>query len=408
MRYALRDVEVTRALPRVVLDPDQSGLGVLVRRDGRPVDFFLAGLSAGAVLEPDELALLVSRSSARLVLEEAVRRSLPEPPLQPAATESSVTVAICTRDRPRELRSCLESVLALREAGDERTFEVLVVDNAPRDTRTEELVRALPSVAYAREPKPGLDFARNRALTEATGELVAFLDDDTVADPGWLDGLSEAVRENPDAAAVTGAVLPYELETQAQIIFERRGGFRRGFEKLRYHGPTFPGNPLYPVGAGLFGAGANMVVRRDVVLALGGFDEALDTGPPLPGGGDLDIFYRVVRAGHPLVYEPRMLVFHKHRRDLADLRRQYWTWGTGFMAFVSKTYAADPAQRGKLRHLIRWWFLEQLRELRRSLRGGGPLTPDLVLAELAGGVIGLAGTYGRSVRRTRAISSRAA
>jgi hypothetical protein len=52
----------------------------------------------------------------------------------------------------------------------------------------------------------------------------------------------EAWAENPDAAAFTGLVLPYELATDAQILFEQRGGFRRGFEKIRY-GQVLPGNP---------------------------------------------------------------------------------------------------------------------------------------------------------------------
>jgi hypothetical protein len=198
---------------------------------------------------------------------------------------------------------------------------------------------------------------------------------------------------------VTGLVLPAELVTRAQVLFERRGGFGRGFQKLRYAGQTLPGNPLYPTGAGIFGAGCNMVLRREVVQGLGGFDEALDTGPPLPGGGDLDIFYRVVRADHPLVYEPRMLVFHRHRREYEALRRQYWSWGEGFMAFVAKTYRSDPPQRPKLRRLVRWWFADQLGSLKRSVRRSTVLTPGLVLAELAGGVVGLTGTYARSRRR---------
>ena len=89
--------------------------------------------------------------------------------------------------------------------------------------------------------------------------------------------------------------------------------------------------------AGSFGAGCNMVFRREAVLALGGFDEALDTGPPLPGGGDLDIFYRVARAGAADRLRARMLVYHQHRQDRDALRRQYWTWGPGFMAFVAKS-----------------------------------------------------------------------
>ncbi|MEP7176632.1 MAG: glycosyltransferase, partial [Gemmatimonadales bacterium] len=62
--------------------------------------------------------------------------------------------------------------------------EILVVDNAPPDDATQDLVARYPSVRYVREPIQGLDFARNRALASASGEVVAFLDDDAVAEPG--------------------------------------------------------------------------------------------------------------------------------------------------------------------------------------------------------------------------------
>lgn len=141
-----------------------------------------------------------------------------------------------------------------------------------------------------------------------------------------------------------------------------------------------------------------MAFRRDVLLQLGGFDDALDTGAPLPGGGDLDIFYRVVRAGYPLVYEPRYLVFHQHRREYEKLRRQYWTWGLGFMAFVVKSYQTDPSQRSKLRWLVAWWFANQLNQLQQSVRGCHVLPPPMILAELWGGVVGLFGEYPRSLK----------
>jgi GT2 family glycosyltransferase len=142
-----------------------------------------------------------------------------------------------------------------------------------------------------------------------------------------------------------------------------------------------------------------MTFRREVLLELGGFDEALDTGAPLPGGGDLDIFYRVIRAGYPLVYEPRLLVFHHHRRDLDGLRRQYRSWGVGFMAFIAKSYRTDPALRLRQARMVKWWFKDQARQLWRSLRGRHVLPPRMILAELGGGVVGLCGEYRRSERR---------
>ena len=151
------------------------------------------------------------------------------------------------------------------------------------------------------------------------------MDDDVSADAGWLDGLLDAAVAYADAGCITGLVLPLELETDAQILFEKGGGFRKGFQRAVYR-PFSEGKPFYPCFPGLFGTGANMAVRRNVVRELGGFDDALDTGAPLPGGGDLDMFYQTIRAGYTLVYEPSALVFHRHRRKMKELRLQYWSW----------------------------------------------------------------------------------
>lgn len=406
MPYAQFDIEVTRPLPALSLAPEATGLAVLVRRRGRPVAFWMEAMPGPRDLAPDWLAERISQQARAKLLKEQLRDELRAENLLSAraGTFPSLTIAICTKDRPDRLRRCLESIRDLPPLPGAEV-EVLVVDNAPSDAQTREVVAAFPGVRYVCEPRPGLDFARNRALAEATGDLLAYLDDDVTVDAGWLAGLAEAWAENPDAGAFTGLVLPFALETPAQILFEAHGGFRRGLEKLRYHGQTHPGNPLYPCGAGIFGAGANMAFRRDVLRALGGFDEALDTGAPLPGGGDLDIFYRVIRAGHPLVYEPAFLVFHEHRRELDVLRRQYASWGLGFMAFVTKTYRADPPQRPKLRRLVRWWFAYQAKQLAKSLLGRHPLPPGMIPAELRGGVRGLLGEYGRSQRRVAAINA---
>jgi GT2 family glycosyltransferase len=360
-------------------------------------------LPPGTTLAPEEVDRLISRSAAGKLLQESIADELS--PTEHQLSRVPLTVAVCTRDRVDLLAACLDRLVELRNHRPigSPAMQILVVDNASSNDATRHHVASLPRVDYVRESRPGLDFARNRAIQEATGEFLAFLDDDVEVDRGWLEGLEEALAENGDAAAVTGLVLPYELETEAQVIFERRGGFRRGCEKIRYAGQSLPGNAMYPAGAGIFGAGCNMAFRREVLRALGGFDEALDTGSPLPGGGDLDIFYRVVRAGYPLVYEPRMLVFHKHRREYAALRRQFLTWGTGFMAFLNKTYRSDLNQRLTIRSLIVWWYKAQLAELIRVARGKSPMKADLIVWEMAGGAAGLLWMYPKSLRRTEKI-----
>lgn len=400
MSYSIIDLEVTQPLPTLQTKEEETGIALVVRRKDRPIGLVMQELPPNSVLTPDDLAQLLSREISTKLLQESIREEL----MSPGNREQfpSLTVAICTKDRPDNVARCLESLLKLQRLDGSPCFEILVVDNAPSDDRTKDIIDKLPSVCYAREPKAGLDFARNRALQEATGEILAYLDDDVTVDRQWFNGLVEAWTENPDAGAFTGLVLPYELVTPAQILFEQRGGFRRGFEKIRY-GQTLPGSFDYPCGAGRFGAGCNMAFRREALLKLGGFDEALDTGAPLPGGGDIDIFYRIVRAGYPLVYEPRYLVFHQHRRDYAKLRRQYWSWGLGVMAFIVKSYQSDPSQRFKLLLLLVWWFKDKLSLLLKSIKSPQSLPPSMIWAELWGGLVGLVGEYPRSQSRVEKI-----
>ncbi|HEV7524125.1 MAG TPA: glycosyltransferase [Acidimicrobiia bacterium] len=355
------------------------------RDNGRVIGFALHALPPGATLSPTDV--------------EALADPVPvDPPAIPAVDASvpSMTVVVCTRDRTDLLHDCLTSLLAV----DSGPVEILVVDNAPSDDGTRALTEEL-GVRYAVEPCPGLDFARNRALKLSRGDVIVFVDDDVVVDRYWLEGLRSVWSRHPDAGMVTGQIMPLELETDAQIAFETRGGFRGGNEQIRYEGMTREGDPIYPYGPGMFGAGANMSIRREVALRLGGFDEALDTGPPLPGGGDIDMMHRVLRAGFALVYEPRVVVFHRHRSDWPGLRRQYDSWGRSLMAFATKTYRLDPAGRPKLRRLVRWFYSHQLRDARRSSTGSTPGGRAPALAELRGGTIGLLGTYGRSRRRSR-------
>lgn len=395
-RYAISDVEL-HGQPVVQVPSGADGLAVVFRRDGKVVGFELEALRAGR--RPSHGAFFLAlRHSVETALEAAIDRQLGVPEL----TLPTVTIAICTHNQPLRLERCLTAIDRVEKEGVSAP-EILVVDNAPPDRSTADVVARFPGVRYAEEPRQGLDFARNRAIKVATGEILAFLDDDVVVDRHWYAALRESFARDPAVAGVSGMLLPFELETRAQLLFERRGGFRRGEEYRRFEGQNLPGNPLYPCGAGIFGTGGNMAFRRGVLLELGGFDEALDTGRPLPGGGDLDMYYRIIRAGHALVYDPQVVAFHEHRRTLAQLRRQYWTWGTGFMAYARKSYLTDPSLRPRWRRMLAWWFTDQVKRFLLSCVGRNPTPPGMVLTELAGGLYGIAGEYERSQKRVQRI-----
>jgi glycosyltransferase involved in cell wall biosynthesis len=402
MGYQLIDLELSEPLPPVQLGPSQDGLGIVATWHGRPIGFQMEERPSGALLSPDELRDLANRHFAAGVLAAQVEAALAAPAI---SSTPSLTIAICTRNRAERLSRLLRSLQQVTSDPVFPSVEVLVVDNGSTD-HTRESVGSFAGVRHVLEVKAGLNFARNRALAEAKGQIIAYLDDDVVVDAGWLQGLALAWRSRTDAGGFTGLVLPYRLDTQAQVMFEQRGGFRRGFKRNEFRSAHHH-NALFPAGAGSVGAGCNMAFDRQLLLDLGGFDEALDTGAPLPGGGDLDIFYRVLRSGRAIVYEPRYAVRHEHRATIAELRRQYWSWGLGLMAFLDKSRRTDPELRHRHLGMIAWWFGDQARSLLRSISKRDLRSARFTLAEIRGGIMGLAGEFDRSRARVNGIRASA-
>jgi GT2 family glycosyltransferase len=271
--------------------------------------------------------------------------TLPKPP----ESERSVSVAIPTHERPEHLNRCLGSLRAA--IAGVPGAEIIVVDNANRTDRTERVVddwrrRGLP-VRRVSEVRAGTSRARNCALRSADSELVAFVDDDVVVDPAWLRGIRRGF--SLDAGVVTGLVAPAELETEAQLLFERKMRWsnirsREVYSIKSQKKYDFP----FPFMAGNFGAAANMAVDREVALSIGGFDESLGPGTYCRGGEDFEFFVRSLRRGIRLAFEPTALAWHFHRRELTELRSQLFGYGVGMTGYLART----AAQPGRLRMAI--------------------------------------------------------
>ncbi len=328
--------------------------------------------------------------SGEVALADLVRLPSPlEAFWQKQSSYPLVTVAVCTRDRPDDMKLCLAALSKL----DYPNLDILVVDNAPTTDSTRNLIEgSYPQVRYVCEPRPGLDWARNRAILEARGEIIAYTDDDIVVDPLWVKALAQVFVENPDAMAVTGLVVPYELETEAQVLFEHYGGFGRGFEPKWYLGAANPATSIASCygAAGQFGTGANMAFRHSLFDQIGGFDPALDVGTVTNGGGDIEMFFRVLKEGYTLVYIPTAIVRHRHRRDYAKFFTQIANNGIGLYSYFLRSALAYPNERFaffKLGVWWLWWWL--LRRLWISFKYPNRLPRELIWGELRGCFIGL-------------------
>lgn len=263
--------------------------------------------------------------------------------------------------------------------------EILVIDNDPTTDAALALVRKeFPEVRYVREDMQGLDFARNRALEETGCSVVAFIDDDVVASPRWLAAVAEVFGRSDEVTMCTGRVEPLSLETEGQRLFEANRGFSHGGESICLprdadRRGSILRKPMIAWSISV-GVGCNCAVDRETVLELGGFDVALDLGSTLPGGGDHDMIWRVLQAGHTLIYEPEMLVWHEHRKERGAAIGQILGHNRATVAMLTKALSTSRGtQRGLVSMFLVWRLIKPGIRLLRRIAGQDPLPMSVLI-----------------------------
>jgi GT2 family glycosyltransferase len=276
----------------------------------------------------------------------------------PAGWQPSVSVIVCTCRRPAQLRRCLT---ALRQL-DPSATEIVVLDNAPDEPCAVDVVKEFDGVIYWPEPAPGLSRARNSGISHSSGEIVAFTDDDVVVHPRWLVGFRE-VLSRPGILGATGLVLAAELETESQIRFEfDLDGFNRGYRPITFDSSFFNGMLKRGVSVWKIGSGANMAFRREVFSRIGLFDERLGAGAS-GGSEDSEFWYRMLAAGMSIAYEPRAVVWHRHRADPDAFRKQMKQYMRGHVTALLVQFEKHR-HIGNLRRLfteLPYYYFQRLR-----------------------------------------------
>jgi glycosyltransferase involved in cell wall biosynthesis len=214
-----------------------------------------------------------------------------------------ISVLIATRDRPRSLARCLSSVLA-NDYGD---FDVVVVDQSSTDA-SEDIVRTFDDVRlwYRRLQTRGLSSARNAAIEESTGRILAFTDDDCTVSPDWLRRIAEVFSRDAAVGIIFG--------TFQAVAHDPREFYVPSFAPARYR--RLQGR--WDTRCNDHEAGGNMAIRRDVLTAVGPFDPCLCAGGTFFSGEDSDFNNRVLRAGFAVVHDPESVVLHWGMRAYAD------------------------------------------------------------------------------------------
>lgn len=297
---------------------------------------------------------------------------------------TTVTLLIPTRDRPDNVEFLLRS---LRHYGylSRPNFDILVVEGS-NNADTQSVCSRYGAKFLPADHRPK-SAAMNYALDHITSDFVAFLDDDIVIlDEHWLDKLLRNFSI-PEVAYVSGKVVAYELNTAAQIKWEKKGALNKGDRRLEFGPEFFHKWRLIGVPTTLFTMGANHLVRKSALDAVGAHDARFGPGCSVGGASaDHDLTYKILRCGYQVIYDPEAKVAHRHPEDMADLRSRIFNYGIADTAIHTKFLVEyrDLRSAGQLiyRPAQQFWRLV------RSIVGKYPLPADVLLLGIIGNVIG--------------------
>jgi GT2 family glycosyltransferase len=235
-----------------------------------------------------------------------------------------VAVIICTRDRPALLADAIASI----RAGTAQPSELVVVDQSatPNDALADDA-----GVTYVHSRERGLGRARNIGAAHATSDLLAYCDDDVLADAGWLEALLAPFADGDVLTVATGRVLAGPPE--------RRGSFVPAVV-LDDEPATYTGRLDRDVLAG-----GNSAIRRATLEHVGWWDDRLGAGSSFPSAEDNDLGLRLLEAGCRIVYVPGAVLTHRSWRPGPRYPLTRWRYGLGKGAFYTKHALVRRAAR---------------------------------------------------------------
>ncbi len=272
-----------------------------------------------------------------------------------------ISVVVCTFNRCRTLDRMLHSYFD-QEGLDSIDHELIVVDNnSDDDTRPTALkYSGAPWFRYVHEPRQGLSAARNRGIEESHGDILAFLDDDVLVSPHWLQHLVQCYRET--SATVVGGRANLLLED------ERPSWFGPIFQSLLSEVDFGPQRREIPTGVGLWGV--NLSFKKAALEGVGGFDERLGRrGAQLLGGEEMAVLERLASQPARIVYEPAACVLH-----IIGKERLTWEYFVRLAHANGATKQAHETDRGCL-----WQVFRVLRSLIRVSGQVGLLAIGFIL-----------------------------
>lgn len=275
------------------------------------------------------------------------------------------TVVIVTYDRPDSLRQTLTCVMQQKT---NFPFTILVVDNHVESGLTPPVVANLPNVHYLPGPGRGLCSGRNRALSVVDTEFIVWTNDDVIVGEHWMQQLIDQFTR-PDIMVVCSQVKPLRVETEAEQLFQKYGTLSKG-PKHREFDLKWLSSWRKSPRTHTIGVGNSFATRTKCFQdpKVGLFNEAFGAGTVVGGADDQYFWYRVLKAGYTIVYEPTIVLYDRYENDLSSFYRKIFNYNKGMVAYELELIFRDHDLRGLIQLLIiiPSWRLRQFAKLMKS------------------------------------------
>ena len=218
----------------------------------------------------------------------------------------TLSIIICSYNRASYIEAAFDSLYNQSSGLD--SFETIIVDNNSTDNTADVFKQWRAShtngnFTYLTESKQGASFARNTGAADAKGQWLCFMDDDALANKDYVENIIKHIETKPDAIGFGGRIIPKYIPEEPKW--------------MSYYVSSLVGNFDYAPTACAFEDGkypleSNMIVRKDVYDAIGGFNTELPgvVGTLRIGGEGKELFYKILALGHNIYYDPSICVHH--------------------------------------------------------------------------------------------------
>lgn len=270
-----------------------------------------------------------------------------------------VSIILSTSGLRPMLARCLEGLTA--QAQQYPKCEIIVVLNGPEDPTFASKVSQFP-VRLLNEPRRGVSIARNHAVAHARGDILAFVDDDVLVAPDWLEEIAKGF-DDPAVCCVTGRVIP---AGPLSLTAERR---ERYYSSERALTPwtldaSDPNWYQYILGEPV-GFGCNMAFRKTFLQNYSLFPPDLGAGSLIGGGDEFFMYVQVVKHGFRIRHLPEAAVTHVFEANSRNQKARNAQLYAGSVAFALKLFVEEKALRLAT---ARWLFSGVKRRARRVWR----------------------------------------